>query len=139
MIALTMLSSCAALLSGCFGTDRSVFHQLRHLAGPRGIDCGVVLYPGHEAKDNACAIGAASENAAFFVHYIVKSGDGTVDRGVALTPSGRMLVVSDDPNADGIPLPAQVGGKPIKAFACVENRLAPDPAIRNETVLTCQP
>jgi hypothetical protein len=127
---LTVLALMASVCGCARSVETPVFHKVRALAGRKAIDCGNALFAGMVAKNNACAIGAATEGAAFYIRWTIHDDQTTSARGIAMNPDGQMFMVSTSPNA----APGQ-----LETVSCKSPHLAPDPTVTSVKVLTCTP
>lgn len=126
------LFALAALVFACgCSTDGARMRQrLRSLAGPGAIDCGSSLLPNFIPKNNACAIGATVEHAPFYIRWEIHDSASRSMRGVAMTPTGQIFVVTET-----LGTPA---GE-LEMTPCDSPGLVPDPSVTSVSTLTCAP
>ena len=131
-----LLLTALALLNGCTRSlaaiqeSSAVRQRVRAIAGANAISCGDNLFPSLVAKNNACAIGAMTEHAPFYIVWNIPSGSSSITRGIVMNQPGEMFMVSE----------TREGSRSnFKIAVCPSQKLVPDATITTASVLTCNP
>ena len=124
-----LLCGCSRFLSGVHESS-AIRVRMRGLAGPGAIYCGDNLLPNLIPKNNACAIGAMTEHAPFYIVWNIPTGSSMITRGIAMNRTGEMFMLSET---------HEPSGGHFTTTLCPAQSLVPDSTITTTSVLTCKP
>ena len=130
----TLVLPCGCSQFSKFLTDAqksgAIRQRVRAVAGHGAINCGDNLLPNLARKNNACAIGAMTERAAFYIVWNIADGSSTTTRGIAMNNTGEMFMTSET---------REGSGSKFTFALCPTPRLVRDVTVTTTEVLTCNP